>query len=322
MSDLVVKTNRLNAATQNLSLTEVRIMQLAIVDARETGKGLTTESPLTISASRYAKAFDVSRQSAYEAILNAEKTLFERRFSFITKDNRVVKSRWVQRVKYLEDQASIEVILTYDVVNEITRIDGYEQFFTQYLLEQTASMSSAYSVRLYELLIQWKTSKKTPVFELMHFREQLGVEPTEYKLMSDFKKRVLNVAVNEINETADLKISYEQKKEGRKIVGFKFKVLGKDSKKTKAKENHVERNSANGDIFTLDGLSDKQLKRIVLHKEFITTYASLATGEAGRNWKLFTEFMVSEIKKDPKKFSKKRPIREYLDGKNDDYQYY
>ena len=69
MSNLVVKTNRLNTVTQNLSLTEVRIMQLAIVDARETGKGLSTDKPLTISASRYAEAFGVSRQSAYEAIL-------------------------------------------------------------------------------------------------------------------------------------------------------------------------------------------------------------------------------------------------------------
>ena len=208
--DLVVKSNRLNTAIQNLSLIEVRIMQLAIVDARETGKGLSIDQPLTISASRYSEAFGVSRKTAYEAIVNAEKTLFERRFSFLDTDDRMVKSRWVQRVKYIEDEASIEMILTYDVVNEITRIDGYEQFFTQYLLEQIAHMKSAYSVRLYELLVQWKTAKRTPVFELMQFREQLGVSSDEYKLMSDFKRRVLNVAVDEINEKSDLKVSYHQ----------------------------------------------------------------------------------------------------------------
>ena len=37
-SDLVVKTNQLNSAIQNLTLPELRIVQLAIVDARETGK--------------------------------------------------------------------------------------------------------------------------------------------------------------------------------------------------------------------------------------------------------------------------------------------
>lgn len=37
--DLVVKANRLNMALQYLTLPELRIIQLAIVDARETGKG-------------------------------------------------------------------------------------------------------------------------------------------------------------------------------------------------------------------------------------------------------------------------------------------
>ena len=319
MSNLVVKTNRLNTATQNLSLTEVRIMQLAIVDARETGLGLTSDSPLTISSSRYAEAFGVTRQTAYEVILKAEKTLFDRRFSFLDDDDKMVKSRWVQRVKYLDDEASIEVILTYDVVKEITRIDGYEQFFTQYLLEQTAHMNSAYSVRLYELLVQWKTAKKTPVFNIEVFREQLGVEPTEYNRIYDFKKNVVDLAVNEINQKTDLKVSYEQKKKGRKIVGFEFAVL--TNKKTNKKEVGIERDANTADMFTIDGLTDKQLKRIVLHKEFISTYGGLATGDNGRDWKLFTEFMVNEIKKNPSNFSKKKPIREYLNGKDDDYQY-
>ena len=316
MSNLVVKTNRLNTVTQNLSLTEVRIMQLAIVDARETGKGLSTDKPLTISASRYAEAFGVSRQSAYEAILKAEKSLFDRRFSFLDDDDKMVKSRWVQRVKYLDDEASIEVILTYDVVKEVTRIDGYEQFFTQYLLEQTATLKSAYSVRLYELLVQWKTAKKTPVFELQQFREQLGVENNEYQRMYDFKNRVLDVAVKEINEKTDIQTSYDQVKRGRKIIGFKF-VIKEKPKKT---ENN-QRDPNTSDMFMIDGLTDKQLWRISRHKEFISTYSSLAKGDAGKSWSAYSDFIVDEIKKDASKFSKKRPIREYLDGSEEDYDF-
>ena len=236
--NLVVKSNRLNTAIQNLSLSEVRIMQLAIIDARDTGTGLTTDRPLVISSARYAKAFNVSRQTAYEVILNAEKNLFERRFSFLDIDEKIVKSRWVQRVKYLNDEASIEIILTYDVVNEITRIDGYEQFFTKYLLKQTASMKSAYSVRLYELLIQWLAAKKTPIFELAQFREQLGVSVDEYSRMFDFKSRVLHVAINEINELTDIRVSYEQEKRGKRIIGFKFKISSKDKKPGYEQDNN------------------------------------------------------------------------------------
>lgn len=316
MADLVVKTNRLNTATQNLSLSEIRLMQLAIVDARETGKGLSTDKPLTISASRYAEAFNVTRQTAYEAILKAEKTLFDRRFSFLDTDNRMVKSRWVQRVKYLDDEASIEVILTFDVVNEVTRIDGYEQFFTQYLLEQTATLKSAYSVRLYELLVQWKTARKTPVFDIEVFREQLGVNPTDYERVYDFKKNVLDVAVKEINKKTDIHTSYDQVKRGRKIIGFKF-VIKEKPKKT---ENN-QRDPNTSDMFMIDGLTDKQLWRISRHKEFISTYSSLAKGDAGKSWSAYSDFIVDEIKKDASKFSKKRPIREYLDGSEEDYDF-
>ncbi|MGF1144874.1 replication initiation protein RepM (plasmid) [Moraxella osloensis] len=316
MADLVVKTNRLNTATQNLSLSEIRLMQLAIVDARETGKGLSTDKPLTISASRYAEAFNVTRQTAYEAILKAEKTLFDRRFSFLDTDNRMVKSRWVQRVKYLDDEASIEVILTFDVVNEVTRIDGYEQFFTQYLLEQTATLKSAYSVRLYELLVQWKTARKTPVFDIEVFREQLGVNSTDYERVYDFKKNVLDVAVKEINEKTDIQTSYDQVKRGRKIIGFKF-VIKEKPKKT---ENN-QRDPNTSDMFMIDGLTDKQLWRISRHKEFISTYSSLAKGDAGKSWSAYSDFIVDEIKKDASKFSKKRPIREYLDGSEEDYDF-
>ena len=63
-SDLVVKSNRLNSAIQNLSLPELRIIQLAIVDARETGKGLSTDTPLRIDALRYAEAFNTTRKMA------------------------------------------------------------------------------------------------------------------------------------------------------------------------------------------------------------------------------------------------------------------
>lgn len=314
-TDLVVKTNRLNMAIQNLSLIEVRIIQLAIIDARETEKGLSTDKPLVITASRYAQAFDVSRQTARQAILDAEQTLFERRFTFIDDtDGNPVKSRWLQRVKYLNDEAAIEICFTYDVVTEITRIDGIERYFTQYLLKQTSQLKSIYSVRLYELLVQWKEAKKTPVFDLNTFRGQLGLGVNEYKVMGNFKLRVLDMAVNEINEKTDLKVSYEQTKKGRKIVGFQFKVLVKSKPKpTNNKEGNV-RDADTADMFTIGDLNDKQLGRIVRNPAFMADYNHLVspTSPAGQSQQGWEFEMINRLKKDASQFTK-CPIREYLD---------
>ena len=79
-------------AIQNLTLPEIRLIQLSIVDARETGTGLNTDTPLRIDAMRYAEAFNTTRQNAYIRLREAEETLFNRRFTFTDKDNKVTKS--------------------------------------------------------------------------------------------------------------------------------------------------------------------------------------------------------------------------------------
>ena len=313
MSGLVVKSNRLNTAIQNLSLAEIRLIQVGIIDSRERNTGLSADKPLRIEASRYAEAFDVSRQAAYDVMLNAEKTLFERQFSFVDDDEGTVKSRWISQAKYIKGAGAIEIIFTPAVVNEITRINGIECFFTKYLLSQTATLNSAYSVRLYELLTQWREAKKTHLFKLEIFRSQLGLGVNEYKKMNDFKKRVLDLAVNEINEKTDLKVSYKQEKAGRNILGFKFEVKVKaQPKKTSKPSNRKDGNTA--DSFTVEGLSDKQLGRIARNTQFIADYNHLvsSTSPAGQDSKAWEFEMINRLKKDATQF-KKRPIRDYLD---------
>ena len=231
--DLVVKTNRLNQAFQMLTLAELHIVQLAIVDARETGTGLSTNQPLRIDAMRYAEVFNTTRQNAYQRMKSAEDTLFNRRFSYFDSEGKLVKSRWIQQVRYLDDEGAIELVFTLAVVDGISRIDGATEFFTQYLLGQTANLTSVYSARLYELLIQWKSIGKTPILELTNFREQLGIGLDEYSRIEAFKRRVLDIALKEINEHTDITATYEQHKKGRVITGFSFKF--KQKKKTEPK---------------------------------------------------------------------------------------
>lgn len=303
-NDLVVKSNRLNMAIQNLTLPELRIIQLAIVDARETGNGLSTDMPLRIDAMRYAEAFETTRQNAYVRMKEAEETLFNRRFTFLDSEGKTVKSRWIQRVRYLDDEGAIELAFTLDVVKGITRLDGAEEFFTQYLLSQTSNLNSVYSVRLYELLIQWKTAGKTPVFELSLFRGQMGLKDGEYKAMNDFKKRVLDLAVNEINEKTDLTVSYTQEKKGRLIHGFKFTV--KQKEKTK-KEVKTDRDNNTLDMFYK--MTDKQIDT------FATKLANLPAlshkAPVGASMQEFISMIASDLRNE-KKQSFYKPFLEQL----------
>lgn len=245
-NELVVKDNVLINASYNLEVTEQRLIMLAIITARESGQGITADSKLEIHASDYASRFDVSNEGAYWALKNAVLNLFERQFSFKEADKKgnigTVKSRWVSRIKYIDTTATLEVTFAPDVVPLITRL---EQHFTSYQLKQVTQLKSKYSIRLYELLIAWREVGKMPQIELSDFREKLGIDADEYVRMSDFKIRVLEPSIKQINEHTDIIVTYEQHKKGRTITGFSFRF----KQKQQAKKIESKRDPNTPDFF-------------------------------------------------------------------------
>ena len=223
MRDLVVKDNALINASYNLDLVEQRLILLAIVEARESGKGINANDPLEVHADSYINQFGVHRNTAYQALKDACKDLFARQFSYQEKkangNIRNVMSRWVSQIAYNDNEATVDLIFAPAVVPFITRL---EEQFTKYELQQVSSLSSAYAIRLYELLIQWRSAGKTPTIELQEFRKKLGVLDNEYLRMAHLKERVLELSIKQINEHTDITVKYEQHKKGRSISGFSF----------------------------------------------------------------------------------------------------
>lgn len=243
-NELVVKDNALMNASYNLEVTEQRLILLAIINARQTGKGITADSKLEIHANDYASRFDVSNDGAYKALKSAVLNLFDRQFSFKEEDKKgnigTVKSRWVSRIKYIDDSATLEITFAPDVVPLITRL---EQQFTSYQLKQVTQLTSKYAIRLYELIIAWREVGKVPQIELNDFRNRIGLENSEYTAMCDFKKRVLEPAIKQINEHTDIVTTYEQHKKGRSITGFSFKFKQKQIRTEAKKDKNI------GDFF-------------------------------------------------------------------------
>ena len=236
---LVVKDNALINASYNLELTEQRLIMLAIINARESGQGITADSKLEIHASDYAKLFNVSADASYKALKEAVNNLFNRQFSYTAEYKRtgkigIVRSRWVSRIFYVDDLALLEITFAPDVVPLITRL---EEQFTKYEAKQVAHLTSKYATRLYEILISWREVGKTPIFELQQLRKNLGVEDDEYQRMHHFKSRVLETAITQINEHTDIKATYEQHKQGRTITGFSFKFKQKVQPKIETKRD-------------------------------------------------------------------------------------
>ena len=238
-NSLVVKDNALINASYNLELTEQRLIMLAIINARESGQGITADSKLEIHASDYAKLFNVSIDASYKALREAVNNLFNRQFSYAAEYKRtgktgIVRSRWVSRIFYVDDLALLEITFAPDVVPLVTRL---EEHFTSYQAKQVAHLTSKYATRLYELLIAWREVGKVPQIEIGDFRNRLGLLESEYTAMSDFKKRVLEPSIKQINEHTDITVTYEQHKKGRLISGFSFKLKQKQQPKIEVKHD-------------------------------------------------------------------------------------
>lgn len=248
MRDLVVKDNALINASYNLDLVEQRLILLAIVEARESGKGINANNPLEVHAESYIKQFNVARQTAYQALKDASKDLFARQFSYQEMNKRGnienVLSRWVSEIRYIDAEATVKLIFAPAIVPLITKL---EEQFTKYELQQVSNLSSAYAVRLYELLIAWRSTGQTPVIELEEFRKKIGVLDDEYTRMGNFKDRVLHLAIAQVNEFTDITVKYEQHKKGRSIYGFSFSFK---QKKNVNKPNLEARDQNTLDIFT------------------------------------------------------------------------
>lgn len=110
-----------------------------------------------------------------------------------------------------------EFDLNYMVFPYLLEINSH---FTEYELKFLLSLSSAYAIKLYKLLIQYKNIKKR-IFSLEELKTQFGLID-KYPQYGPFKKYVIDVSVRQINQSTDLKVNYNEIKVGRKVEKLEF----------------------------------------------------------------------------------------------------
>ena len=299
---LIVKDNALINASYNLELVEQRLILLAIIEARENGKGINANDPLTVHASTYIQTFNVEKHSAYTSLKEACKSLFARQFSYeeINKNGNLTQytSRWVSKIGYTKNEATVEIIFAPDVVPLITRL---EEHFTSYELEQVAQLQSKYATRLYEILIAWRSTGKTPVLTINEFRKQIGVIDSEYKIISNFKLRVLEPSIKQINDLTDIDVTYEQHKKGRTITGFSFNF----KQKQQAKKIETNRDPDTADLFKK--MTDAQ-RHMFSHK--LSEMPEMSRYSQGTESYQQFAIRIAEMLLQPEKFRELYPLLE------------
>ena len=93
-------------------------------------------------------------------------------------------------------------------------------------IELVSQFKSGYGLALYENCIRYKGLTQTPWFPIDVFRKLMGVYDDKYQAFKDFKKRVLDVGVTEVNSISPIKVIPEIERVNQKVVKIRF-ILAK-----------------------------------------------------------------------------------------------
>ena len=218
----VYKSNALVEASYRLTPAEQRIMLGCISQVRR-DQPLTDEVMYSVSVADYAALANTGSHSTYKEIADAALRLKRREVWLKEYPNgkgkrpKTLVTSWVQSIAYVESEGRVELRFTKDMLPYLTHLT--EQF-TRYALEDVAKMTSAHAMRLYELLCQWRAVGKREVsVEWLREAFQLG---DKYPALKDFKRRVIEPAVIQVNEHTSLWVTWDQRKTGRRVSHLVF----------------------------------------------------------------------------------------------------
>jgi plasmid replication initiation protein len=202
---------------------------------------LSATERFEVTAKEFSAQFGISLEKTYQTLKEVSEQLFER---YVVIDNpdpsdktlKYTKTRWVSSVNYHPDTGKVSLIFAPFMIPYLSELQGQ---FTFYLIENISKMNSIYAIRLYELLMQWKTTGSREI-EIDWLKKQFQLDEN-YDRMFDLKKRVLDPAVKDINTHSDYTVSWTQRKTGRNVTHLTFTFGKKQPATTKtAKQKNPE----------------------------------------------------------------------------------
>jgi plasmid replication initiation protein len=254
--ELIVKSNVVVEAGYELTTNEHRLILSAICQIPPQQE-LDAAEVYEITAQKFAEQYSLHPKTAYRELKDAINRLYERSIIIKTEGQQTVKVRWLSMIVYdhsndSEHEKRVFLGFSPQILPYLTNLKAS---FTQYLLSDISGVSGSYTIRFYELIKQYQSIGKRDI-SILELRFMLNLQD-KYPMFADFKKRVIDPALSEINEKTPLEVSYELKKSGKRITHITLKFKDKKIKDITSKnEEKQKRDKDTPDLFT--GLTDKQ----------------------------------------------------------------
>lgn len=171
---------------------------------------------------------DMTSGKNYQDLKQAIKEIADKSLWINIDEDEETLLRWIEKPYINRKSGVIKIRLDEDMKPYLLQL---KQNFTQYELIYTLHFRSKYTIRFYELLksIHFR-ELETYIrrYSIDELRRILGAEIyTQYR---DFKRRVLEPSVKEVNDYSDKTVSSEEIKNGRRVTGIQFTLSTKGVK--------------------------------------------------------------------------------------------
>lgn len=219
----VTQSNKLIEARYSLTLNEQRIVLFMISLIQPEDEDF---KDYEIKVSDIVKLAGLKNKNIY-AELKELLVELRRKGVVIPESDGYLVTGWLSSAKYKESEGIVQ--LSFDRKLKPYLLKLKEQF-TKYHLYHVTHFQSSYTIRIYMLIKQYEKVGFRE-FDLVEFREILGIASHQYKRFSDFRKRVITVAQSELSKKnnqgqylSDITFHLETIRTGRKISRLRFVI--------------------------------------------------------------------------------------------------
>lgn len=137
-----------------------------------------------------------------------------------------IKEKW--KTSSIVSAATLEDgLCTYEYSSTMAEFLYQPALYGRLNLNLMAKFKSSYGIALYENCIRYSGLPQTPWFSLEVFRKLMGVLDNQYEAFNNFKRKVLDVAVKEVNDLSPILIVAEIKRKNQKAVAIRFIISSK-----------------------------------------------------------------------------------------------
>jgi hypothetical protein len=137
--------------------------------------------------------------------------------------NGTLQVAWLSSARYQNSKGYVLLEFSPQLKPYLLQLKNH---FTKINIADTLKLKSVYSMRVFELLVQYESiGKRTTTIE--NLRSWCGLLPSEYQFYADVKRRVIERAKTEINAKTEYEIDYTETKENRKVVGLEWTIKKK-----------------------------------------------------------------------------------------------